>query len=81
MKDYIASDEPRYYYPGAGDPLPMGGAKVLLLTRGGICVTGIWQNNGSYLAWSPMPKRDKAKEAGVETMIRSWAVMDGDCEG
>jgi hypothetical protein len=40
------------------------GSKCLLLTTGGIAVigqlSGEWQG---YMAWSPLPKRDKEKEA------------------
>lgn len=40
------------------------GAKVLLLTIGGICVLGRWYGAlGQYfLAWSPMPKRNRDVE-------------------
>lgn len=61
MKEYVAGGAP-YLYPSAGDPLPPGGAKVLLLTVGGVCVTGCWSSDGAYLGWAPLPKRDKEKE-------------------
>jgi hypothetical protein len=51
-----------YRYPGLGDPLPPGGSDVLLLTRGGICVRGPWTSDGRYMAWAPMPRRDKERE-------------------
>lgn len=37
---------------------PHGGAKVLLLTTGGVCVIGQWYGKlGQYFtAWCPMPK-------------------------
>ena len=57
---YVAG-EPVYHYPAAGDPLPPGGAKCLLLTVGGICVIGSWSGPG-LLAWAPLPKRNKIKE-------------------
>ena len=60
---YFASDDLGYRYPGAGDPLPPGGAQVLLLTKGGICIRGTWTSSGAVIAWSPMPKRNKEKEA------------------
>ena len=63
MKGYLASDDNSYRYPGAGDERPAGGAKVLLLTKGGICVSGTWSDDGRYTAWAPMPKRNKEKEA------------------
>lgn len=62
-KGYVTTDTLMFMYPGVGDPQPPGGAKVLLLTIGGVCVTGQWQNNGHFLGWAPMPKRDKEKEA------------------
>jgi hypothetical protein len=52
-----------FLYPHTGDPKPPGGAKVLLLTRGGVCITGPWQDDPFYLGWAPMPKRNKEKEA------------------
>jgi hypothetical protein len=61
-KEYIAGGAP-FMYPGAGDPAPFGGAKVLLLTKGGICITGSWKNDGSVIGWAPLPKRDHVKEA------------------
>ena len=77
MKDYLAGGAP-FQYPDAGDEKPPGGAKVQLLTKGGICVSGSWNDSGAFLGWAPLPKRDKAKEARL--MASTWAVMDGDCE-
>jgi hypothetical protein len=34
----------------------------LLLTIGEICVFGPWTNDGRYLGWTELPKRDRAKE-------------------
>lgn len=61
-KSYVTTDELRFYYPGAGDPKPPGGADVHLLTIGGICIRGSWKDDGSFLGWAPMPKRDREKE-------------------
>jgi len=43
------------------------GAKVLLLTVGHIAVLGRWEGRVGefYLAWSPLPKRDKAREQEI----------------
>lgn len=60
---YVADNDNHYRYPALGDPKPPGGAQVHLLTRGGICVRGAWNDSGSYIAWAPLPKRDKDKEA------------------
>ncbi len=58
----LASNDLWYRYPGAGDPKPPGGAQVWLLTQGGISVRGTWNDSGAFLAWCPMPKRNKEKE-------------------
>ena len=73
-KGYIAG-LPGWNYPDAGDPLPAGGDKCLLLTKGGVCIVGAWSNGVGLLAWSPMPKRDKTKEAAhgiAATESHSW---------
>ena len=43
------------------------GAKVQLLTVGGISTTGLWYGElGQYLlAWAPLLVRDKAREAEI----------------
>ena len=48
----------RYWKPMRTD------AKMLLLTKGGVAVTGNWYGEvgDSFLAWCPMPKRDKVLE-------------------
>ncbi len=62
-KTYVASPEYKFLYPSAGDPLPPGGAKVLLLTRGGVCIVGTWNDSGFFTAWAPLPSRNKSKES------------------
>jgi hypothetical protein len=39
------------------DEPPPRGTKLLLLTTGGITVTGDWRDDSNYKAWSPMPKQ------------------------
>lgn len=51
-----------YLYPGAGDPKPLRGAKVQLLTIGGVHTNGPWSDDGFYVAWLPLPKRNREKE-------------------
>ena len=51
-----------YLYPEAGDEVPMVGAKVQLLTIGGVHTNGPWDNKGFYLGWLSLPKRNSAKE-------------------
>jgi len=60
-KGYVASKDVSFMYPGAGDPKPPGGAQVLLLTIGGICVRGTWGSK-AFIGWYPLPGRDKDKE-------------------
>jgi hypothetical protein len=60
---YVASAETLYRYPDAGDSLPPGGAKVILLTEGGVAIVGRWARNSGFVAWAPLPKRDRSKEA------------------
>lgn len=64
-KTYFASNDLWYRYPKSGDPKPPGGADVLLLTKGGIAVRGVWRDDGSVIAWCPMPKRNKTKEGSI----------------
>jgi hypothetical protein len=58
---YQAGGTP-YHYPEAGDPKPISGAKVQLLTIGGVHTSGPWKDTGFYLGWLELPKRDMAKE-------------------
>lgn len=53
---YVAG-KAAYLYPELGDALPPGGAKVLLLSEGGICIVGCWTQEARNKAWSPLPKR------------------------
>lgn len=57
-----------YRYPGLGDGKPGGGAPVTLLTCGGVPVSGVWQDDGRYVAWAPLPERDRAKEQLLRAM-------------
>jgi len=47
------------------------GQKVLLLTKGGVCVSGQWYGTyGQYFwGWAPLPSRNRAEEArlGITT--------------
>lgn len=58
--DHLADASTEFRYPAAGDEPPPGGAKVLLLTRGHICVSGTWSD--AFIGWAPLPKRNKDKE-------------------
>lgn len=59
-----------FLYPAAGDSRPPGGAKVLLLTMGCVCVTGTWSDNGLYLGWAPLPTRNHEKEALINGNVQ-----------
>lgn len=64
VRSYVAGGDP-FLYPAAGDAKPPGGAKVCLLTKGGVCIIGTWPSNNTgnfILGWAPLPKRDKDKE-------------------
>lgn len=50
-----------YLYPSAGDPEPNRGAKVSLLTKGGVHTTGPWDPT-FCIGWLPLPKRNREKE-------------------
>lgn len=50
-----------FIYPHIDKRWPEPGAKVSLLTKGGIHTTGPW--DASFcVAWLPLPKRNKDKE-------------------
>ena len=51
-----------WLYPMAGDPMPTPNSKVQLLTIGGIHTNGPWSDGGFYVAWLPLPKRNRDKE-------------------
>jgi len=57
---YLAGGQ-EFLYPHAGDPKPPENTKLLLLTTGGICTTGIWNSNWC-IGWLPLPKRNIQKE-------------------
>jgi hypothetical protein len=59
-KDYIAG-RAEWMYPELGDQTPAGGATVLLLTEGGVCIRGTWGTGYGLDAWAPLPKIDKAR--------------------
>lgn len=61
-RQYVAGGD-TYLYPHTGDPKPPGGAKVMLLTKGGVCIVGNWSDDGSVIGWGPLLRRDMTKEA------------------
>jgi hypothetical protein len=61
----ISSSDTEYRYPAVGDPKPTSGTKVLVLTEGGICMATAWLDVPFFVAWAPVPKRNKEKEAEI----------------
>ena len=59
--EVLTSDEPKWVYGLPENP----SAKMLLLTRAGIACIGSWQYSYGMIAYSPLPKRDKAKEENL----------------
>lgn len=59
--EYVACETTMFRYPPVHPP-PPGGAKVQLLTTGGVCVLGHWKPNAGFIAWAPLAKRDKQLE-------------------
>jgi len=59
---YVAAEHTEWVYEK-----PKRGGKTLLLTIGGICLTGNWTGElGQYfMAWAPMLKRNKVLEAEI----------------
>lgn len=62
-KGYLAAEHPEYSYPEAGDPPAPRGVKLQILTTGGIAVLGEWKDDTNFMAWAPLIKRNKEKEA------------------
>lgn len=60
MKEYQAGGA-AYFYPEIGDPPPSRGAKVIILTEGGIATTGPFVH-GSTIGWAYLPRRKQAVE-------------------
>ena len=64
MTDYLAEGQ-EFFYPAAGDRAAPKDTKVLILTRGGICLTGFW-NKDWCIGWLPLPKRNMKKENAIQ---------------
>lgn len=56
-----------FLYPDAGDPAPERGAKVNILTQGGISTTGPWDPS-FCIGWAPLNSRSREKEAVVNSV-------------
>ena len=55
---YSAKPGAVYWRDSTQYPPPVG-RKLLLLTDGGVAVIGLWNKDGGFQAWSPLPKRIK----------------------
>ena len=71
--NYLAGGH-EWLYPDFVDPYPPPNTKVLLLTPGGTCVVGVWDS--TYLAWLPLPKRNKTKEAYVQRLYNTQGIVN-----
>jgi hypothetical protein len=69
LKDYVAAHVVAWNY----EKPQHGGAKCLLLTIGCIAIVGNWSGEvgESYLAWAPLPKRNKEREAQIREEMRA----------
>ena len=70
VREYLAGTNDGYLYPAIGDPVPPGGAKVLLLTQGGVCIIGAWTRDPFILGWAPLPRRNREKERLLRERLR-----------
>jgi homospermidine synthase len=68
-QEYVAAQTVAWTY----EKPKHGLAKCMLLTVGGILVTGTWigEVGEHYLAWAPMLKRDKQKERELLETVRA----------
>lgn len=82
MSSYQAGDS-SWLFPDLGEMEPFrSDAEVLLLTAAGTCIQGHWTGDPFYLAWAPLPKRDRTKEALVaEARQRSAEKVRADATG
>lgn len=64
----------KFIYPAAGGKRPPGGAKVHILTIGGVCVDAQWSDDPDkgFLGWAPLPMRDRVQEGRV---IAAWKAL------
>lgn len=60
-KGFISTDTTTFDY----ETKPPMGTKVCLLTTGKVCILGYWSDSAGYIAWAPLPGRDKEKERGL----------------
>lgn len=60
-KSYATGERVFSFYPSVGDPRPPLATKVLLLTKGGVCIVGHWSDS-DCVAWDYLLRRDKEKE-------------------
>lgn len=62
---YLAAPHPEYRHPD-DEPPPLG-TKLLILTRGGVCVIGQWNPQEGAVAWSPLPKLNEELKTRLRT--------------
>jgi hypothetical protein len=69
-----ANGEYEFKYPAAGDELPKPGL-CLILTEGGVCRTGNWQQGD--LGWAGLPSRNREKEERINAVKRATSGAAG----
>jgi hypothetical protein len=64
---YLAAELPAWNHPD--DMQPPLGTKLLIYTRGGVCVIGHWSRQEGAVLWAPLPKvsRDLRDRLEAET--------------
>ena len=68
--DHVAGDSSHWRYVANPEhEQPPRGAKLSLLTCGGVQVTGEWQEGYGYIAWAPLIKRNKWLEKSLGIVI------------
>ena len=67
MDKYLTAPAAEFRHPS--DEAPPLGTKLLILTRGGVCVVGKWSREEGSVAWSPMPK--------ISARLREQLVAEG----
>ena len=80
MKNYITALPSGMSYRYT---LPDKSGKMLLLTVGGVCVVGAWAGELGeyYIAWCPLPKRDKSREPVISVEGRGEIIGKKLCSG
>ena len=74
---YLASADPEWQYPEAGDPPAPRGTKLQLLNCDGAATMGQWTDDSNFIAWAPLLKRNKAKDICARAQIIIYRLTSG----